>query len=146
MTCGKCYSEWCWICGSRMTGAHFAKWNLFGCPGSQFSNQGKCLSILLKVGLILFTPIIIFFWILGVTVYSFQMVASYCSKGSCLLFLILNLLIALPLGLGFGAAGGAICVGIFALPAMLVQTYRLIMIMLKGVDVFCCFRCLPCCR
>lgn len=41
MTCSKCNTGFCWLCGGRyMGGLHFARFNILGCPGMQHTNMG----------------------------------------------------------------------------------------------------------
>jgi hypothetical protein len=37
MTCMSCKYEFCWICRGPYSGDHFAAFNIFGCPGGQFT-------------------------------------------------------------------------------------------------------------
>jgi hypothetical protein len=56
MTCSICTYEWCWLCGSSYSTAHFNSLNPFGCPGLQDrprDDWGKCRILLLRIGLIL---------------------------------------------------------------------------------------------
>lgn len=55
MTCSICHYEWCWLCGSSYTTAHFSALNPFGCPGLQDrprDDWGKCKIFLLRLGLL----------------------------------------------------------------------------------------------
>ena len=36
MTCHTCKYEFCWLCRSKYSYKHFAKFNILGCPGSEF--------------------------------------------------------------------------------------------------------------
>jgi hypothetical protein len=42
MTCAKCGGEWCWICKGTYRPGHFVDFNIFGCPGGQFSSLSPC--------------------------------------------------------------------------------------------------------
>ena len=56
MTCSICRYEWCWLCGSDYSTAHFSALNPFGCPGLQDrprDDWGKCKILLLRIGLLL---------------------------------------------------------------------------------------------
>lgn len=56
MTCSICHFEWCWLCGSDYSTAHFSALNPFGCPGLQDrprDDWGKCKILLLRIGLLL---------------------------------------------------------------------------------------------
>ena len=37
MTCSSCRYEFCWICKGPYTDSHFEVWNIFGCPGAQYT-------------------------------------------------------------------------------------------------------------
>lgn len=37
MTCRSCQYEFCWICRGHYSSNHFEPWNIFGCPGAQFT-------------------------------------------------------------------------------------------------------------
>jgi len=37
MTCSSCKYEFCWICKGPYTDSHFEFWNIFGCPGAQYT-------------------------------------------------------------------------------------------------------------
>jgi hypothetical protein len=55
MTCSICHHEWCWLCGSTYSPAHFSALNPFGCPGLQDrprDDWGKCKILLLRLGLL----------------------------------------------------------------------------------------------
>lgn len=55
MTCSICHFEWCWLCGSDYSTAHFSALNPFGCPGLQDrprDDWGKCKILLLRIGLL----------------------------------------------------------------------------------------------
>lgn len=43
MTCPTCKTDFCWLCGRRISGGtyptHYAWWNIFGCPGTQMSED-----------------------------------------------------------------------------------------------------------
>ena len=56
MTCRVCHYEWCWLCGSTYSPAHFSGLNPFGCPGlmdGKRNTWGKSRIILLRVGILL---------------------------------------------------------------------------------------------
>lgn len=56
MTCSICRYEWCWLCGSAYSTAHFSALNPFGCPGLQDrprDDWGKCKILLLRLALLL---------------------------------------------------------------------------------------------
>ena len=60
MTCAKCNSSWCWICAGKIRGdSHFETWNIFGCPGAQFSDDSSCLEFVKKFFLLVFIPSIL---------------------------------------------------------------------------------------
>ena len=55
MTCSICRYEWCWLCGSAYSTAHFSALNPFGCPGLQDrprDDWGKCKILLLRLALL----------------------------------------------------------------------------------------------
>ena len=37
MTCQSCKYEFCWICRGPYSDDHFEPWNIFGCPGAQYT-------------------------------------------------------------------------------------------------------------
>ena len=37
MTCSSCHYEFCWICKGPYNDHHFEWWNIFGCPGAQYT-------------------------------------------------------------------------------------------------------------
>lgn len=39
MVCKQCKYEFCWLCREEFTGNHYSSYNLFGCPGLQFSQS-----------------------------------------------------------------------------------------------------------
>ena len=56
MTCLVCHYEWCWLCGSAYSSAHFSSLNPFGCPGlmdGQRGRWGKGRIVALRVGMFL---------------------------------------------------------------------------------------------
>jgi len=42
MTCNYCKYEFCWLCRGKYSSNHFDDWNLFGCPGGQYFDSGRC--------------------------------------------------------------------------------------------------------
>ena len=62
MTCAKCNSAWCWICGGKIRGdSHFSSMNIFGCPGGQFSDESSCCQFIYKIFLLIGIPFILLF-------------------------------------------------------------------------------------
>jgi len=62
MTCGKCRFEFCWLCGGKYSVRHFDWYNLFGCPGMQYSRldrKGRCRIFMEKLCRILWTIILV---------------------------------------------------------------------------------------
>jgi hypothetical protein len=56
MTCSICHYEWCWLCGSTYSSAHFNALNPFGCPGLQDRQRGdwgKCKIAILRIALVI---------------------------------------------------------------------------------------------
>lgn len=41
MTCGKCHFEFCWLCGGHYSSKHYEWYNIFGCPGMQYSHLDR---------------------------------------------------------------------------------------------------------
>ena len=55
MTCSVCQFEWCWLCGSEFSNAHFSPLNPFGCPGLQDRQRdewSKCRILMLRIGIL----------------------------------------------------------------------------------------------
>ena len=56
MTCSVCHYEWCWLCGSEYSAAHFSAVNPFGCPGLQDRQRddwSKCKIVLLRTAILI---------------------------------------------------------------------------------------------
>ena len=56
MTCSICHFEWCWLCGSEYSNAHFSPLNPFGCPGLMDRPRDdwtKCKIMFLRVGILI---------------------------------------------------------------------------------------------
>lgn len=62
MTCYKCRTDWCWLCGRRMGDNHFEYWNLLGCPGVQmmegWNGEGLWVFRLLYVPFVVLAAIV----------------------------------------------------------------------------------------
>lgn len=39
MTCHQCRYEFCWLCRGKYSPRHYSEWNLFGCPGMQYTEK-----------------------------------------------------------------------------------------------------------
>eukprot|EP00475_Leptophrys_vorax_P037949 TRINITY_DN6609_c0_g1_i1.p1 TRINITY_DN6609_c0_g1~~TRINITY_DN6609_c0_g1_i1.p1 ORF type:complete len:431 (-),score=92.59 TRINITY_DN6609_c0_g1_i1:35-1327(-) len=60
MTCS-CGYQFCWICGGKYYGMHFAPFNIFGCPGMQFTRtNGLCTNNIIVRVIFKFLQILLF--------------------------------------------------------------------------------------
>ena len=88
MTCPQCSTDFCWLCGQRISGGvypvHYAPWNLAGCPNLQMAEnwraegESNCVSTskqcAVRVGYVFVAPVLgslalaFFFLLLGLAV------------------------------------------------------------------------------
>lgn len=146
MTCSKCGFGWCWICRGKYRRGHFSSWNIFGCPGGQFTENSKCCELILKILLLIAIPFILFFGPLFWVNTGCLEMWHYTVRFRKCIFWIMFLFIQLPLIIGIGSALGGICLALGIVPAYLLQLWRISKIIFRGCDLFCCCRCLPCFR
>lgn len=145
MTCAKCGYQWCWLCGATFKEDHFDKWNLFGCRNLQFDHLTKCktinsilLTMLLIPLILLVRPVVILFKIFAEPLYAPQRwrwccpfkrwVEEECNNsclGKCWLYYVIYVIIC-PIILTLGLIIGLFNNLIFAVPAYIYQTVRLL--------------------
>ena len=120
MTCAKCNSSWCWICGGKIRGdSHFSSLNIFGCPGGQFDDNSSCCQFMLKIFLLIGIPFMLLF---GPPIFlAAQSIKCWGYRKRCksLAFFIVFFLIQFPLSVALGLVAGVLAAAILCVPAML---------------------------
>ena len=116
MTCTKCKHDWCWLCRGNYSSKHFEPLNIFGCPGGQFQNDNYFISLLLRIGLFLAIPFILFF---GPSVYLIWLYSDIMKPLRNIFGAIFFLTVALPICFVLGSIVGAVALAILLLPAFI---------------------------
>eukprot|EP01083_Nonionella_stella_P142658 441846_1 len=96
MTCQSCKYEFCWICRGKYDGNHFNQWNIFGCPGAQYSRGQVCSiqrcpdcfpmwfrRLLIIIAFLLVLPIILACGIVGGCVYGCAICVMFVLHRCC---------------------------------------------------------------
>jgi hypothetical protein len=119
MTCGKCSYNWCWICRGRYYSGHFGEFNIFGCPGGQFSDHSNWINFLLKFLMLIAIPFILLLGPIVGLMIAYTECWNYRLRCKTWVFFGVYIFFQLPLAIAFGGVGGVLACGLLCVPALL---------------------------